>query len=107
MKDVARIEIGEEDYRAKSQFDLAPSVAIAVNLLSGANAIQAMSNLRKEIARIESMFPEDFELIVAYDATEYIKTSIEEVVWTLLLTFILVVFVCYIRYLKETGNQLF
>ena len=96
LKDIARIEIGEEDYTAKSQFDLAPSVAIAVNLLSGANAIQAMSNLRKEIARIESMFPEDFELIVAYDATEYIKTSIEEVVWTLLLTFVLVVFVCYI-----------
>ncbi len=96
LKDVARVEIGKESYRAKAQFDGAPSVAIAVNLLSGANAINAMNNLRSEMARLQSMYPKDFELIVAYDATDYIKTSIEEVVMTLALTFILVIFVCYI-----------
>lgn len=96
LKDVARIEIGEENYRAKSQFDGAPSVAIAINLLSGANAIDAMSNLQAEMKRLETMYPDDFELVIAYNATDYIKSSIEEVVMTLLLTFALVIFVCYI-----------
>lgn len=41
LGDVARIEIGQEDYNAGSQFDGSPSVAIAVNMLSGANAINA------------------------------------------------------------------
>lgn len=96
LKDVARIEIGEENYSAKSQFDGAPSVAIAINLLSGANAIDAMSNLQAEMKRLETMYPDDFELVIAYNATDYIKSSIEEVVMTLLLTFALVIFVCYI-----------
>lgn len=96
LGDVARIEIGQEDYNAASQFDGAPSVAIAINMLSGANAINAMSNLRAEIARLEQFYPEDFEMFVAYDATEYIMASVEEVIFTLILTFALVIAVCYI-----------
>lgn len=96
LGDVARIEIGQEDYNAESQFDGAPSVAIAVNMLSGANAINAMSNLRAEMARLEQFYPDDMEIFIAYDATEYITSSIEEVVFTLILTFVLVVAVCHI-----------
>lgn len=96
LKDVAKVTVGEEHYRARAEFDGAPSVAIAVNLLSGANAIEAMNNLKAEMNRLKVMYPKDFELNIAYDATEYIKTSIEEVVMTLILTFLLVVFVCYI-----------
>lgn len=96
LGDVAKIEIGQEDYNSQSQFDGAPSVAIAVNMLSGANAINAMTNLRAEMARLEQFYPDDVEIFVAYDATEYITSSIEEVVFTLILTFALVVAVCYI-----------
>lgn len=96
LGDVARIEIGQEDYNSNSQFDGAPSVAIAVNMLSGANAIEAMKNLRAEMARLEQFYPDDIEIFVAYDATDYIISSIEEVVFTLILTFVLVVAVCYI-----------
>ena len=96
LSDVAKIEIGEENYRATSAFDGSPSVAIAINLLSGANALNAMSNLKTELERLKQFFPEDVEITVAYDATEYINASIEEVIFTLVLTFILVVAVCYI-----------
>ncbi len=96
LGDVARIEIGQENYNANSQFDGAPSVAIAVNMLSGANAINAMKNLRAEMARLEQFYPDDVEIFVAYDATDYIISSIEEVVFTLILTFLLVIAVCYI-----------
>lgn len=96
LGDVARIEIGEENYRANSNFDGAPSVAIAINLLSGANALSAMKNLKAELARLQQFYPEDVDISIAYDATKYISASIEEVVFTLLLTFVLVVAVCYI-----------
>lgn len=96
LEDIAKVDIGEERYMAKSEFDGAPSVAIAVNLLSGANALEAMKNLKAELSRLEPSYPEDFSLFVAYDATEYISASIAEVIETLVLTFLLVVLVCYI-----------
>ena len=96
LEDVARVKIGEESYRAMSEFDGAPSVAIAVNLLSGANALEAMSALKAELKRLEQFYPDDFEVLIGYDATLYITSSIEEVVLTLVLTFILVIAVCYL-----------
>lgn len=96
LKDVARVEIGSETYMFKSQLDGVPSVAISLNTLSGANAIQAMKAVRAELDRLSQFYPDDFTIEVFYDATEYIKASIEEVVWTLVLTFVLVVAVCYI-----------
>ncbi len=96
LKDIARVEIGSESYMVKSERDNAPSVAISLNTLSGANALQAMEALRAELDRLSQFYPDDFEVTMFYDATEYISASIEEVVWTLVLTFVLVVFVCYI-----------
>ena len=96
LKDVARIEIGEERYHASSQYNGAPSVTIAMNLLSGANAIDTMKGVKKELQRLSTFFPEDLTYIISYDATDYINASIEEVVFTLILTFILVIAVCYI-----------
>lgn len=96
LKDVARIEIGEENYKANSQYNGAPSVTIAMNLLSGANALDTMAGVKSELQRLSSFFPKDISYIIAYDATDYINASIEEVVFTLILTFILVIGVCYI-----------
>ncbi len=96
LKDVARIEIGEESYRATSKFNNAPNVAIAVNQLSGANALDAMAAVKAEIERLSQSFPDDMNYMIGYDSTDYIRASIEEVVFTLILTFVLVVFVCYI-----------
>jgi hydrophobe/amphiphile efflux-1 (HAE1) family protein len=96
LKDIARVEIGSENYMFKSELNGAPSVAISLNTLSGANAIQAMKALRAELDRLSQFYPDDFEIDVVYDATKYISASIEEVVMTLLLTFVLVVLVCYV-----------
>lgn len=96
LKDVAKVEIGSENYMFNAELDGMPSVAISLNTLSGANAIQAMNALRAELDRLSQFYPEDFVVDVFYDATEYIRASIEEVVMTLLLTFVLVVAVCYI-----------
>lgn len=96
LKDIARIEIGEESYRATSKFNNAPNVAIAINQLAGANALDAMAAVKKEMERLAQSFPEDMNYMIGYDSTDYIRASIEEVVFTLILTFVLVVFVCYI-----------
>ena len=96
LKDVARIEVGEENYHAVSKYNNAPNVAIAINQLAGANALDAMAAVKAEIERLSQSFPEDMNYMIGYDSTDYIRASIEEVVFTLILTFVLVVFVCYI-----------
>ena len=96
LKDIARVEIGEEDYHATSKYNGAPNVAIAINQLAGANALDAMAGVKAEIERLSQRFPDDIIYTVGYDSTGYIKASIEEVIFTLVLTFALVIFVCYI-----------
>ena len=96
LKDIAKVEVGPENYLLQSDVDGQPNVAIMVNKLSGANALKAMEAIKAELKRLEKYFPEDFEVRIFFDATDFIKVSIEEVVFTLVLTFILVVLVCYI-----------
>lgn len=96
LKDIARVEIGEENYHATSKYNGAPNVAIAINQLAGANALDAMAGVKAEIERLSQRFPDDIIYTVGYDSTGYIKASIEEVIFTLVLTFALVIFVCYV-----------
>lgn len=96
LKDIARVEIGEESYHATSKFNGAPNVAIAINQLAGANALDAMAGVKAEMDRLAQRFPDDIIYTIGYDSTEYIKASIEEVIFTLVLTFALVILVCYV-----------
>ncbi|MBP1531919.1 MAG: efflux RND transporter permease subunit, partial [Alphaproteobacteria bacterium] len=95
LKDVARIELGEENYAISGLFNGSGAVSLAINLSSGANALQTMENVKKELAELSKFFPEDLTYTIAYDSTKYIDASVEEVVFTLLLTLGLVVGVCY------------
>ena len=96
LKDIAKVEIGPESYLMLSDVDGQPNVSIMLNKLSGANALKAMDAVNKELKRLSKYYPEDFDVQVFFDATEFIRVSIEEVVYTLLLTFVLVILVCYI-----------
>lgn len=91
LKDVAKIEIGEESYGITSEYNAAPSVSIAMNLLAGANSLETMAAVKKELQRLSAFFPNDLTYIIGYDATKYISASIDEVIYTLILTFILVI----------------
>ena len=55
-----------------------------------------MKNIRAELENLAQFFPEDMSYEISYDSTKYIDASVEEVIWTLVLTFVLVVFVCYL-----------
>ena len=96
LKDIARIEKGADSYLYSSTYNGAESIAIALNGTSGANALRTIKNVFAELDRMEELYPDDFELVIPYDATEFVRTSIREIVATLLLTFVLVVLVCYI-----------
>lgn len=96
LKDVARIEKGAESYLGKSKLNGYNGVAIGVNRLPGSNPLSAMDAVRAELNRLEQQAPSGMKLVVAYDATEFVRTSIREIVTTLGFTFLLVVLVCYV-----------
>lgn len=96
LKDIARVELGSENYLMNATTDGKPSVAIIINKSSGANAVNAMKAVRAELKKLERFYPEDFEVKIFVDTTDFILASIEEVFFTLFLTFGLVVLVCYV-----------
>lgn len=95
LGDVAKVEIGQEDYAISGLYNGQTSITMALTLSSGANAIETMENVKKSLADLAAYFPEDMTYVLSYDSTKYIDASIEEVVWTLLMTLVLVVGVCY------------
>ena len=96
LADVARIEIGAEDYSFESFFDNHRSVVMLLNLASDANALSTMEGVRKELSRLSKSFPAGIAYNINMDATDYIIASVEEVAFTLISTFLLVILVVYL-----------
>lgn len=96
LKDVARVEIGEQNYTFDGQLDGEVAVCIGLQQKPGANAIETMNEVIKVMKDLEKTFPEGLEWMIPYDATEYVRMCIKEIVVTLGITFLLVVFVCYL-----------
>lgn len=96
LKDVAHIELGADTYNVKSKFDNAPALIMAINQTPNSNSLQIMNNIRQEMARLSRKLPADMEFQVAYDSTEYVRSSIQSIIDTLLITFILVILVTYV-----------
>ncbi len=96
LKDIARTEVGEENYMFTGQFNGGNAVSIALQQKPGANAIATMDMIQKEMERLAQSFPDDLEWITPYDATDYVRMCVKEIVVTLGITFGLVVLVCYL-----------
>lgn len=96
LSDIAKVEEGQETYSIAGAFNGTPSIPLMINLSSGANALETMKAVRAELKRMEPFFPKGLKYEFSVDTTDFINASIEEVVFTLLLTFILVVVVCYV-----------
>ncbi len=96
LKDVARIEVGEQGYANAGFFNGVENISLGLNQTPGTNAIEAVDQVKKELERLKSSFPADLDYIFAYDATEVVRVSIEEIVKTLIETFVLVLIVCYV-----------
>jgi len=96
LKDVSRIELGSELYNMKGEFNGKPSALMALSQSAGSNALTVMAATKKAIDEISSTLPSDTKFIIGYDSTEYVRATITEIFMTLLLTFSLVVFVCFL-----------
>ena len=94
--DVARVELGAENYNATSRINGHPGAGIAVLLAPGADALETAELVKAEIARITKTYPSNMRVAYANDSTDFIKLSIEEVVKTLIEAIILVVIVMFV-----------
>ena len=96
LRDVARTEIGAENYQFNSRFNGSPSTGVAVRLAPGANALATAEAVRARVAELEKSFPPGMKAVYAFDTTSFVKVSIKEVVKTLIEAIVLVFLVMYL-----------
>lgn len=96
LKDIAKIELGSERYTFDDRFGGQPAAMMEMSQTSGSNALAVMKAAKKAVAEIGKHLPNGMKLETGYDSTEYVTETIKEILSTLILTFLLVVFVCWI-----------
>jgi len=96
VSDVARVELGSQTYDAQGKLNNKPSAIIAVYQSPDANALEVAAGIKAEMAKLSERFPTDLEYEVLYDTTDFVESSIKEVVQTLFISIALVVLVVYI-----------
>jgi len=96
LKDVARIELGAENYNNRSRVNRHPGAGIAVLMAPGADALKTAELVKAQIESAAKSFPPGLKFAYAQDTTNFIKLSIDEVVKTLIEAIILVVIVMFV-----------
>ncbi len=96
LRDVARVEMGGQDYSIKARIDGKPTAAAAVKLSPTANALDTAQGVRDEVDRLKEFFPPGVKVIYPLDTSTFVKISVEEVLKTLVEAIILVFLVMYL-----------
>ncbi len=96
LRDVARVEIGQENYTTSARYNGQPAAGIGIQLASGANALQTAERVAAFLERMEPRFPAGIKVVSPYDTVPFVRISIEEVVKTLLEAIALVFVVMYL-----------
>ncbi|MEQ9886533.1 efflux RND transporter permease subunit [Pectobacterium zantedeschiae] len=96
LSDVARVELGDEDYSIMTRLNGHPAAGIAVMLAPGANALATAERVKAQVAEYEHTMPQGYQIGYPKDSTDFIKMSIEEVVKTLFEAIVLVVAVMFL-----------
>ncbi|WP_372741611.1 efflux RND transporter permease subunit [Neptunomonas sp.] len=96
LKDVARIELGAESYDAESRYKGKPATGMAIQLATGANALDTAEAVRAKVSELYQYFPENVAVVYPYDTTPFVKISITEVVHTLIEAVVLVFLVMFL-----------
>ena len=93
LKDVARVEIGAEDYLTDARYNGTPAAGLAISLATGANALDTAERVKARMDEFAEFFPDGMDYVIPYDTTPFVLISIEEVVKTLIEAIVLVFFV--------------
>jgi multidrug efflux pump len=84
LRDVARLEMGAQNYNSFATFDGRPSVGLAIHQLPGTNALNVQDRVQQKMEELRAQFPQGLEYEIAYDTTPFIRESVLDVVYTLL-----------------------
>ena len=96
LRDVARIEIGAENYGTVARYSGQPAAGVGIKLAAGANALETAEAVRTRLDELSPTFPAGVKVVVPYDTTPFVKISIQEVVKTLIEAVVLVFLVMYL-----------
>ncbi|TFF17588.1 multidrug efflux RND transporter permease subunit [Jiella endophytica] len=96
LKDVARVELGAQDYGFNGSYNGTPAVPIGIYLQPGANALATLEAVNQRMTELEKSFPDGISWAVPYDTTKFIEASIEEVIHTFIEAMVLVFIVVFI-----------
>ncbi|AGR60655.1 efflux RND transporter permease subunit [Salmonella bongori] len=96
LKDVARIELGGENYNVVARINGKPASGLGIKLATGANALDTATAIKAKLAELQPYFPAGMKVVYPYDTTPFVKISIHEVVKTLFEAIILVFLVMYL-----------
>ncbi len=96
VKDVARVELGAEDYSVAARLDGQPASAIAIRLTPTANALETAKAVKAKMEELSKQFPKGVSWVVPYDTSKFVQISIQEVAKTLLIALLLVFLVMYL-----------
>ncbi len=96
LKDVARIELGGENYNVVARINGKPASGLGIKLATGANALDTATAIKAKLAELQPFFPQGMKVVYTYDTTPFVKISIHEVVKTLFEAIILVFLVMYL-----------
>ncbi|HSH85052.1 MAG TPA: efflux RND transporter permease subunit, partial [Guyparkeria sp.] len=96
LKDVAEVELGTKDYGFNATYNGSPAVPIGLYLAPGANALETVGQVRQEMEQLAARFPGDMTYQVPMDSTDFVRTSIKEVLKTFVEALVLVVLVIFV-----------
>jgi HAE1 family hydrophobic/amphiphilic exporter-1 len=96
VKDVARVELGAQDYSIVSRLNGKPAIVIPVYQLPGSNAVQTAAGVRKLMAEMKQSFPQDMDYAISLDQTLAVTEGMKEIIETLLIAIALVILVVYL-----------
>src|SRR6266849_2116394 len=96
LKDVARIELGAQNYQQVARFGGQPAGIVAVFQAPGSNALAVADGVKKTMEDLKQRFPADFDYVVGLDTTRSVTEGIREIVQTLLIAIVLVILVVFI-----------
>ncbi len=100
LGDIARVELGAEDYSIESYYAGQPSSGMGINLAPGANALDTALRVRERVEELKAYFPEGVEVRFPYDTTPFVSTAIHEVYKTLFEA-VLLVFLVMLLFLQN------
>lgn len=96
LRDVARIELGAQDYQVNATLNQTPSAFLSVYPAPGANALNVANAVREEMTRQARYFPDDLNYEIKFDSTQFVSATLDEIAVSLVLTFLVVLTIVFL-----------